>query len=102
MTATETVLGVALMRQSFCIRRSTAIAGPRHLTASAATGNGASLFPGENDWLFLFGLPANSPHALPRWTAIVAGITQSLFAVRAIGLHVPKVSCEGDICRSVP
>lgn len=102
VAAMVTMIGSSLMRRSFRIRRTTVKAALRHLTAGLAMGTGASLIPGGNDGLILFGLPAFSPHALPSWTAIVAGITLSLFALRAIGLPVPKVSCEGDVCRSVP
>ena len=72
-TAMVTMIGSSLMRDSFRIRRPRAKAALRHLTAGLAMGTGASLIPGGNDGLILFGLPALSPHALPSWAAIVAG-----------------------------
>lgn len=102
LTAMVTMLGSSILRRSFRIRRPRAKAALRHLTAGLAMGTGASLIPGGNDGLILFGLPALSPDALPSWAAIVAGITLSLFAMRGLGLRVPKISCEGDVCRSVP
>lgn len=102
LTAMLTMIGSSLMRRSFRIRRPRAKAALRHLTAGLAMGAGASLIPGGNDGLILFGLPALSPHALPSWAAIVAGVALSLSAMRMLGLRVPKVSCEGDVCRSAP
>ncbi len=63
-------------------------------------GTGAALIPGGNDGLILFGLSALSPHALPTLGAIVAGIALALTCMRFVGVHLPKISCEGDVCRS--
>lgn len=102
LTAMLAMFGSSLMRGSFRIRLPRAKVALRHLAAGLAMGMGASLIPGGNDGLILFGLPALSPHALPSWAAIVAGIALALSAMRALGLHIPKISCEGDICRSQP
>lgn len=64
-------------------------------------GAGASLIPGGNDGLILFGLPALSPHALPAWLAIVAGITLALLLLRQMGAPVTPIRCEDDLCRSL-
>lgn len=48
----------------------------------------------------LFGLPALSPHALPGWAAIVAGIFSALVVMRALGRPLPAIRCESDICRA--
>ena len=68
--------------------------------AGLLMGTGAALIPGGNDGLILFGLPAFSPHALPTWGAIVLGIALSIYVMRLTGMRVPKISCEGDVCRS--
>lgn len=102
LTAMLAMLGSSMMRGSFHIRRPRAKAALRHLVAGLAMGLGAGLIPGGNDGLILFGLPALSPHALPSWAACVVGIAVALSAMRVLGVRIPKISCEGDICRSLP
>jgi uncharacterized membrane protein YedE/YeeE len=95
-----TMLGSALWRGSFRIRRPRWKGGLRHFLGGLMMGAGAALIPGGNDGLILFGLPALSPHAFPTWAAIILGVGLSLTAMRRAGMHLPKISCEGDICRS--
>lgn len=99
-TALLAMLGSALWRESFRLRRPRARSGMRHFAGGLAMGAGAALMPGGNDGLILFGLPALSPHALPTWGAIILGVTLSLTAMRRAGVHVPQISCQGDVCRS--
>jgi toxin CptA len=102
LVALLTMIASAWLRDSLRPRVPKAKAAIRHLAAGLAMGTGASLIPGGNDGLILFGLPALSPHALPSWLAIGAGIAIALTGMRATGLRLPKVSCEGDVCKSVP
>jgi uncharacterized membrane protein YedE/YeeE len=95
------MLGSALWRRSFRIRRPRWQGILRHLAGGVAMGAGAALMPGGNDGLILFGLPALSPHALPALAAIVLGVTVALTGMRWAGLRVPQISCQDDVCRSV-
>lgn len=99
--ALATMTVSALLRRSFRLRWPKVKGAVRHLAAGLTMGVGASLIPGGNDGLILFGLPSLSPHALPIWLAIVAGISLSILVMRAFGLRIPKISCDGDVCRSV-
>lgn len=94
------MLASAIWRKSFRVRMPRFRNALRHFGAGLVMGTGAALMPGGNDGLILFGLPALSPHALPTWGAIVAGIAVAFFVMRIAGVRLPKISCEGDICRS--
>lgn len=99
-TAMLTMLASAIWRKTFRVRRPKLRSAVRHFSAGLLMGTGAALIPGGNDGLILFGLPAFSPHALPTWGAIVLGIALSIYVMRLTGMRVPKISCEGDVCRS--
>lgn len=71
----------------------------RHFTGGLLMGGGARLIPGGNDELILHGIPGLSPHAIPAFLAMLAGIAVSLFAAQALGTPVPRVNCGGDVCR---
>jgi uncharacterized membrane protein YedE/YeeE len=90
----------AWQRRSFLLRRPTFRAALRHGVAGTMMGLGAALIPGGNDGLILFGIPALSPHALPAFGGILAGILAALLAMRASGRAIPPILCNGDICRS--
>lgn len=90
----------AAMRGSPRLRRLQPRAALRHGAAGVAMGFGAGMVPGGNDGLILFGLPSLSPHALPAYFGILAGITAALFAMRALGRPISAISCEGDLCRA--
>ncbi len=95
------MLGSALARRSFRLRRIRPAAVLRHGISGVAMGVGAALLPGGNDGLILFGLPALSPHALPGWIAMIVGIALSLSLLRLLGRPMPAVSCQADICRAM-
>ncbi len=101
LAALAGMLGSALARRSFRLRRIRPAAALRHGLSGVAMGVGAALLPGGNDGLILFGLPALSPHALPGWIAMVAGIALALSLLRKFGRPMPAILCEGDICRTV-
>lgn len=94
------MVGSAVLRGSFRLRRFRLAAALRHGMAGVAMGAGAALIPGGNDGLILFGLPALSPHALPSWLAIIVGVALALLLRRATGRPIPTILCEGDICRA--
>lgn len=102
MTAFLTMFASALIRRSFRLRRPKANGAARHLVAGLIMGLGASLIPGGNDGLVLFGIPALSPHAFPSWLAIAAGVAATLTFMQGLGMRLPKISCDDDICRSIP
>ena len=88
------------LRGSLRLRRLRPASALRHGMAGAIMGLGMGLVPGGNDGLILFGLPALSPHALPAWLAMLAGIAASLLAMRALGRPLVKIACEADVCRA--
>jgi hypothetical protein len=63
-------------------------------------GFGAALVPGGNDVLILQAIPSLSPHAVPVFLAMLAGIAMALGLMRMTGMEMPKVDCSGDLCRS--
>lgn len=95
------MIGSALLRGSFRIRPIRLAAALRHGLGGVAMGAGAALVPGGNDGLILFGLPALSPHALPAWLGICAGVACALIVMRVFGRPLMAIRCDADICRAV-
>ena len=91
----------AWQRGSFAMRRPRLRPTLRHATGGFLMGAGATLIPGGNDGLILFGIPSLSPHAVPAYLALLLGILATLMTMRALGRTIPPVLCEGDICRSL-
>lgn len=94
--------GMALsswQRSSFRLQRPEPRQMARHAAGGMLMGVGAVYIPGGNDGLILFGIPSLSPHAIPAYLGILAGIAAVLMTVRAMGHALPKVVCDGDICR---
>ena len=61
-------------------------------------GLGAAVIPGGNDALILYGIPSLSPHALPSYVALVAGIAAVLSFMRwGFGIEM-HVECHNDEC----
>lgn len=65
-------------------------------------GFGAAMIPGGNDVLIFHGIPSLSPHAVPAFLAMLAGIAISLMSMRALGKNIPQTDCSGDICKGDP
>ncbi len=61
-------------------------------------GLGAAMIPGGNDVIILYSIPSFSPHAVPAFLAMLAGIAGTLLVLRARGGDIPPVDCDGDIC----
>lgn len=73
----------------------------KFLAGGFLMGMGVSLIPGGNDVLILHSVPALSPHALPVFAAMLAGIAGTLFFVRLRHPELPGIDCRGDVCREV-
>ncbi len=71
-----------------------------YLVGGGLMGFGAAMIPGGNDVLLLHAIPGLSPHALPAYAAMVAGIGLALIVMRGLGREVLQVDCRGDICSS--
>lgn len=63
-------------------------------------GLGGALIPGGNDELILRAIPALSPHALPAYIALLAGVTCALGWLRFLRGKTVTITCSGDICSS--
>jgi hypothetical protein len=61
-------------------------------------GLGAALVPGGNDVLLLNAIPGLSPHALPAYLTILAGIAIALMVMKWRGGEWEIVNCSGDQC----
>ena len=62
-------------------------------------GLGAAFVPGGNDVLLLNAIPGLSPHALPAYLAMLAGIGIALIVVKWRGGQWQVVDCSGDQCQ---
>lgn len=98
--ALVTMVVSAHARGSFRLRPIRVRPALRRLGAGSLMGMGAAMIPGGNDGLILFAIPALSPHALPAWLGIVAGIWLALATMRRLGARVPMILCKSDICRA--
>jgi len=94
------MVGSAVLRRSFRVRRIKPGAALRHGVSGVIMGAGAALIPGGNDGLILFGIPALSPQALLAWPGICLGIAVSLIILRAFGRPLMAIHCQNDICRA--
>ncbi len=95
------LLGIVIssvLRKSFKFLKPDAgrIAG--HGIAGMAMGFGAAMIPGGNDSLILYGIPSLSPHALPAYASILAGVAVTLLTAKRFGGSLPRVYCTGDVC----
>jgi uncharacterized membrane protein YedE/YeeE len=68
----------------------------RNIVGGALMGLGTGLLPGGNDALVLYGIPALSPHALPAFAAMMAGIAAALWVLRHFGVET-RVTCRNDL-----
>ncbi len=62
-------------------------------------GLGAALVPGGNDVLLLNAIPGLSPHAVPAYLAMLAGIWFALVVVKWRGGQWRVINCMGDQCQ---
>lgn len=87
-------------RRSFRLQRPQPRDAMRHALGGLLMGVGAMLIPGGNDGLILFAMPSLSPHAIPAYAGMLAGIAAALLTMRALGQSIAPVVCQGDICRT--
>lgn len=82
--AVALVMGVVLsasLRREFSPRWRPRWVWARHFAGGVLMGVGAAAIPGGNDALILHSIPALSPHALPGYAALVAGIWLALMVM---------------------
>ena len=85
-------------RGSFRLDWRPSLSWTQNLVGGLLMGVGAAMAPGGNDVLVLHGLPGLSPHALPAYVALIAGIAVVLVIERLVRGEYMKVDCSGDIC----
>lgn len=88
----------AQLRGSFSPARLRVVSVLQHGAGGAIMGIGAGMIPGGNDALILYGIPSFSPHAIPSFAAVLAGIALFFIAIRLTGRTPPHVMCRSDIC----
>jgi hypothetical protein len=69
------------------------------LSGGILMGLGAALVPGGNDVLLLNAIPGLSPHALPAYLAMLAGIAIALMVVKWRGGEWEVINCSADQCQ---
>ena len=96
------ILGMALssaQRGSFKLVVPSGRLALRHAAAGLLMGAGTVMIPGGNDSLLLFAIPSMSPHAIPAYAGIFAGIFLMIALMRLSGKQTMVVRCNGDICK---
>ena len=88
----------AWQRGSFRLDWRPSLSWARNLVGGLLMGLGAGMAAGGNDVLVLHGIPGLSPHALPTYAALMAGIAVALVMDRLMRGEFMKVDCSGDIC----
>lgn len=92
-------LGMALstiQRGSFRLDWRPRLSWVRNIIGGALMGLGTALLPGGNDALVLYGIPSLSPHAIPAFAAMVAGIAAILGLLRSVGIEM-RAACRNDL-----
>jgi hypothetical protein len=69
----------------------------RNLAGGTLMGLGVALTPGGNDALVLYGVPTLSPHAIPAYAALAAGVVAGLVLMRRVFGIESRAVCKGDI-----
>jgi len=87
----------AQLRASFVPTRPSLAGLLRHGAGGLMMGAGAAMIPGGNDALILYGIPSFSPHAVPSFLAILAGIALVFLTARLTGMAIPRVICRSDV-----
>lgn len=95
------ILGIAVSAirdRKFTARYRPELSWVTYFTGGIIMGVGAGMIPGGNDVLLFNAIPGMSPHGLPAFIAILAGIWLTLLVRRKLGLKIEQVSCTGDRC----
>lgn len=72
-----------------------------NLMGGLLMGLGAAMVPGGNDVLVLQGIPGLSPHAVPVYAAMLAGIATVILMMRLVSGKAVSMDCSGDVCRTI-
>jgi uncharacterized membrane protein YedE/YeeE len=91
------MLSSTLQRGSFRIDWRPRLSWLRNIIGGFLMGFGTALLPGGNDALVLYGIPSLSPHAIPAYLALIAGITIALITMRALFGVEMRVACRNDM-----
>lgn len=91
------MLSSTWQRRSFRIDWRPRLGWIRNILGGVMMGFGTALLPGGNDALVLYGIPGLSPHAIPAYLALVAGIAVALLAMRAVFGVEMRVACRKDL-----
>ncbi len=70
----------------------------RNFLGGLLMGLGVAMVPGGNDVLILNSIPSLSPHAIPAYVAVIAGIAATLSIIRWTGGMIETIDCSGDVC----
>jgi len=89
----------SVLRRRFVFDRRNLTGPPRFLLGGVLMGLGAAFVPGGNDVLLLNAIPGLSPHALPAYLSMLAGIAIALMVVRWRVGKLDVIDCTGDQCQ---
>ena len=81
------MLASTLQRGSFRLDWRPRLHWLRNVFGGTLMGLGTAMLPGGNDSLVLYGIPAFSPHALPAYAALLAGVTAGLLVMKHVARH---------------
>jgi uncharacterized membrane protein YedE/YeeE len=69
----------------------------RNLFGGVLMGLGVAMAPGGNDVLVLYAIPSLSPHAIPVFAALAAGVAVALLFLRAVFGVETRAVCRDDV-----
>lgn len=93
------MLASVLQRRAFRLRGGTWHGWVGGGVGGTLMGIGGAMIPGGNDEVLLRGIPALSPHAIPAFLAMLAGVAVGLVLYRCWHGAWLRVNCAGDRCR---
>ena len=88
----------AWQSRTFALEWRPALSWMRQFLGGVLMGLGVAMVPGGNDVLILNGIPSLSPHAIPAYLAVIAGIAATLLTIRWTGGTIETINCSGDVC----
>ncbi|EKV26674.1 hypothetical protein C882_2183 [Caenispirillum salinarum AK4] len=91
----------AVARGTFRWRARPRAAWLRHLAGGTLMGVGIAMVPGGNDAILMHALPALSPHAVPAYGAMLAGVAAGIAVMGRLLGAGEGVRCGGDVCDRV-
>ena len=88
----------AWQSRTFALEWRPALSWMQQFLGGVLMGLGVAMVPGGNDVLILNGIPSLSPHAMPAYLAVIAGIAVTLLVIRWTGGTIETIDCSGDVC----